>query len=170
MSYRVIKNLQLATQMTGRPQAIPIGRPRGAKALGVRYEKLVAKQLPSAKHGIWWSFRDGNGPGYCQTDLLMQIGNAMVVLEVKYTWLPEAHGQLSQLYVPVVEKATGLRTVGVVVCKRLVVGMPDNNPIVGDLMSALDLALAGQRPIWHYSGVGSLWAEALTEVQGIELR
>lgn len=100
---RVIRGLQWAERCE-RPSSIPVGRPRGAKAVGIRYEKALGKALgPSWEHGQWFSFRDINGQGYCQTDFLLILPNLAIILECKYSWVKTAYEQIEFLYTPVVE-------------------------------------------------------------------
>ena len=62
---RTIVGLESARALAGRPLSIPKGRPRGAKADGIRYEKLLAKALAPLgfEHGRWFEFVDANGYG-----------------------------------------------------------------------------------------------------------
>lgn len=118
---RVISDLKSARAFDGWPDSIPRHRARGVKALGRRYEAAVARQLGSdATRGQWWTFRDANGPGLCQTDLIIPGDTWIVVLECKHTWIADGMMQLQYLYLPVVGMATGKRVVGIQVCKHLV--------------------------------------------------
>lgn len=118
---RAVSHLISAEQLEGWPECIPRSRARGVKALGHRYEVAVGKQLGGeAKRGVWWSYRDANGPGLCQTDFII-IGEIwVVILECKHTWTQEGMEQLRDLYIPVVEWALDRKVVGVQVCKHLV--------------------------------------------------
>jgi hypothetical protein len=134
-----------------RPAGIPIGRPRGAKLAGIRYERGLASALPAAKHGQWFEFKDAAGPGVCQTDLLLGQSGFCLILEVKYTWTIEGHRQLEQLYLPVVERAIARPCLGIVVCRRLVEGMRGIE-VARSLAEAVEIAAAGRRPAWHWLG------------------
>jgi len=134
-----------------RPAGMPFGRPRGAKAQGLRYERLLAQALPSAKHGQWFEFEDANGRGVCQTDLLLGRNGRCVVLECKYTWTPDGHQQLERLYLPVVQMALQRPVVGVVAAKKLVMGLPVQ--VASDLDEAMRIAMEGRRVVWHWTGV-----------------
>ena len=148
---RNVKHLEWARQCA-RPQCIPVGRPRGAKAQGLRYERLLASRLPLAKHGQWFEFTDGRlGHGYCQPDFLLMLPEVTVILECKYTWTVDGHLQIERLYKPVVAEALGKPAVGIVVCKRLEAEMRGVS-IVGDLKMAISLAVAGHRPVFHWLG------------------
>lgn len=128
-----------------------MGRPRGAKAAGLRYERLLAKALPAAKHGQWFEFEDQNGKGLCQVDLMIQLLSGVLILEAKYTWTAEGHAQIEQLYMPVVAAAWGVPTAGLVVCKKLVPGM-QGVAVAGDLDTALRHLAVGQRTVLHWLG------------------
>lgn len=119
MTVRIISGLRYASICSKPPHAQGISRPRGAKAHGLRYERLVAKHLPVARHGQWFQFIDANGHGTCQTDLLLEFEDLVVVLEAKYTWTLMGHVQVERLYRPVVERAMGKPCVGLVICKAL---------------------------------------------------
>lgn len=152
MSHRWVARLEYARQLAERPGHIPASRPRGKKAAGLRYEKQMAQALPQAERGVWFEFRDLNGPGCCQVDLLMPRGSALVVLEAKYTWVAEGHTQIEKLYRPVVELATGRPVIGLVVCKVLVPRMPVR--VFQALDEALDCAAGGAPCALHWLGAG----------------
>lgn len=140
---------------TSRPSVIPVGRPRGAKLAGLRYERTLAKALPAAKHGQWFQYMDSTGRvRYCQTDLLLSWGGDLLVLECKYTWTLEGHRQLETLYVPILRHLCGLRHVaGFVVAKRLTDEVRRSRIVVtGDLTVAAKAAREGHRVCWHWLG------------------
>jgi hypothetical protein len=117
---RIITNLKWAHPLPSRPSIIPASRPRGAKGAGLRFEKAIAKAIPSALHGTWFEFEDKGGHGYCQTDIIYTLRpDLVVVIEVKYTLVPGAHSKLVNLYIPVVTKALNRPVVGVVAVKNL---------------------------------------------------
>jgi len=153
--YRRIVRLEWAE----RAEAGPFGKPkrvRGAKAAGIRYEKLLAKALPGAEHGVWWKFRDSNGGGYCQTDLILAKDNFALVLEAKYTWTPAGHGQIEDLYSPVLGMALARPVKGIVVCRNLLPNMPSDIVVTTDPKAAGRMALAGLRVVLHWTGFGPL--------------
>lgn len=147
---RKVIGLRWAT-VCERPSNLPVSRPRGAKAAGLRYERLLAKALPEAIRGQWFEFEDRNGRGYCQTDLLLPVNFGKVaVLECKYTYTWEGLQELANLYLPVVKMALRREAVGVMVCKRLI---PTAGQVQGSLPAALAVA-SGQPSCWHWiSGV-----------------
>lgn len=151
--FRTINGL-ISAKASARPPGMPKSRARGAKAAGLRYERELAKALPQAKHGQWWQFVDRNGPGYCQTDLLLKTELGLFVLEVKYTWTPAGHEQLRKLYKPVVEKALGQPVHLVQVCKRLTTEVPRDSVRL-ELSEALALAANGWPAVLAWIG-GSL--------------
>jgi len=119
-------------------------RPRGAKALGLQYERQLAAAFPHGRAGQWFSFVDANGSGYCQPDLLLVLPEGPLVMECKLTWVPEAHSQLTQLYLPVVSMALGKPARGLVVCKHLTPSAPEAE---GNWQDALACG-----KIWHWLG------------------
>lgn len=153
---RRVQNLVWAKELEAKPRCIPVNCPvQGCRALGVRYEKAMAKALPAAQHGLWWEFFDGNGPGFCQTDLLLVGPHYALVLEVKYTYTTEAWEQLETLYGPVVEKALEKEVLGVQVCK-IIPGLIGTE-ISASLEESIDAAKRkGLRSVLHWSGLGPL--------------
>jgi hypothetical protein len=104
-----------------RPGFIPVARPKGAKAVGLRYERAFAKYLApmGCIHGQWFEFEDKSGIRYCQTDLIYPISKWLFALmEVKYTLVDRAYDQLLDLYGPVVEAAYNTRVGLVAVFKN----------------------------------------------------
>lgn len=157
MAHRRIKGLRYVRALDDKPVSIPTSRPRGVKALGPRYEKAIESVLPNAKRGQWFEFVDSNGQGYCQVDFVLQRDGFVVLLEAKHTWTLEGHLQLEQLYKPVVEMLTGMPTLGVVVCKRLVPEVSELQSagklsVHGNLWKAVEASLDEQRTVWHFIG------------------
>lgn len=157
MTHRKVVGLRWARLGDG--PSLPMRRPRGAKALGIRYERALARALPSAIHGQWWEYEDLNGHGWCQTDLILLVGSEIVVLEAKYSWVEKGHEQMEELYLPVVSMALGQTPLAIQVCKNLRYGARHVSP---DLASALALARRS-RSVLHWLGVGPLLGEARPE-------
>jgi hypothetical protein len=155
----VVGQLRSAQALAARPAVIPIGRPRAAsKKAGLRYEREVARVLPGpAWHGKWFQFEDGLGRAFCQPDLLVAWSGHIIVIECKYTWVPEAAEKLRGLYLPVVAKAMGKTAVGLVVCKKLGKA-PSSTPIFAGFEEAIRASVEGQLPVLHWIGVGMLAA------------
>jgi len=126
-----------------------IRRPRGAKRLGCKYEKELARALDASwEFGPWFRFEDRNGGGFCQPDFIRVTPSHVVVLEAKHTWSTGAHDELRTLYEPVLRCVYGRPVVGVVVAKKLRVGMTGYK-ISGDLGEAIENA---PRSVWHWIG------------------
>lgn len=150
---REIKGLRWAREC-GRPSCIPIGRPRGAKAQGLRYERGLALTLaPAFRHGQWFEYEDGIGRGYCQVDFLRVDADRVIALEAKYTWTIEGHWQLERLYIPIVERVYARPAVGVVVCKNLSDGVMNVHGLLEDAITSgrprsvwQALPMAGAKP------------------------
>ena len=162
---RQVKSLKTAYALAGRPACIPKSRPRGAKALGLQYERALAKRLPFAQHGPWFEYWDAAGRGLCQPDFLMETPlGQIVILEVKYTWTPEAILQIERLYKPVVELALGKPCVGVTVCKRLLPAMAGMT-ITGDIWEAIAVARKGQRPVFQWLGKSPVFSPKMLDLK-----
>src|ERR1700731_4570649 len=98
-----IQGMVFSAARCPRPPCIPRSRPRGAKAQGLNFERALALSLGGAIHGQWFSYEDSSGPHFCQTDLLV-VGGRALIIECKLTWLPEAWAEVKGFYVPVVAK------------------------------------------------------------------
>ena len=134
-----------------RPDCIPIGRAKGKKAAGLRYEKQFAAHTPGSLRGQWFEYEIRGRTKYCQPDILVSFfPQAMLVLELKYTFVPEAITKMRQLYLPVVSKALKVPAVGAVVVKNLTSGWI--GPITHDLSEAFQIAKTGEIPILHWIG------------------
>jgi hypothetical protein len=164
---RAVSRLEFAEQLSGWPDIIPRTKLRGVKALGGRYEAAVAKQLGrDARKGVWWSYRDSNGPGLCQTDFIILGEVWAVILECKHTWTAEGMAQLRDLYIPVVGWALNKKVLGVQVCKHLV--PHHTGPVYNVLEDAVNAARTGDsvessmkyRPsrlvTLHWRGIGPM--------------
>lgn len=151
---RVIRGLRWAKECA-RPACIPIARPRGVKAAGLRYERALARALPGTLPGRWFEFEDAAGHGFCQTDLLLGWEGHACVLECKYTWTREGHQQLEELYLPVVQAALSRPVLGLQVCRRLVPELTrEGVQVVSSLQAGLVGALQGRRCAWHWLAQG----------------
>lgn len=146
MSRRVV-GLQFAAPAPASPWPVP--RARGVKALGLRFERKVAKALaPAALHSQWLRFRDNNGPGYCSPDVLLACGETLWVLECKLSDWAAADAQIEHLYKPILQTLWPGPVRGMVVLKHL-------NPLIPQdrRVETLDEALAHAAPIlWVFSG------------------
>ena len=160
---RRVTGLRWARRLEERPAGLPIGRPRGKKRAGVQYERQLAGALPNARHGLWWEFEDRYGKGICQTDLVMLVGQATVVLEAKLTWTEDAWDQLEGLYLPVVRMAMAGRVVGVQVCKNL---LPQAKWVSVGLEEAVLNALADRRATLHWMGLAPLLTDSRLSFAG----
>lgn len=148
---RRIDGLKRAELLSERPSVIPVGRPRGSKAAGLRYEHAFGAALPQLKHGPWFSFQDNAGFGYCQPDFLLERANSVVLFECKLSLVAEAFEQLFGLYKPVVERALGKEAFGIVVTKHL---RPSGGlAICSRLEDALYQVVLKKPTVLHWLGV-----------------
>ena len=117
--FRNVVGLQYAA-LCLRPAHIPRSRPKGAKAAGLRYEKALSAAIPRAEHGQWFEFRDLNGPGHCQSDLIIVGQKRVVVIECKLTEVDQGRAQLRVLYFPIVEMVwPDKKPLGIVAARHL---------------------------------------------------
>lgn len=150
-AHRVIRRLQYAKPLKERPSCIPLARPRGAKAAGLRYERQLAKHLPESAHGVWFEYCDDYGRGYCQPDLLFSfLPNFIAILEVKYTLVLDAFAKLNDLYIPIISHAMKAPACGVIVVRNLTPGIQD---VCHDLAEAAAISYETSYPtILHWRG------------------
>lgn len=135
-------------QACSRPSCIPQSRPRGVKAQGLRYERLLAKAWPEAIHGQWWAYGACGARKFCQTDLLLAGSKGAWIVEVKLSWTPEARRSLDEVYIPVVACALQRPAWGLMATQHLRKGM--SGVVLGDLDEALEAAKRGWNVIWHW--------------------
>lgn len=149
---RTVKGVWKAKELAGKPNCIPVSRPRGAKGAGIRYEKAFGKALGAeARRGVWFEYQDVSGGHYCQVDFLLHLPDFVVVLECKYSWTREAFVQIENLYVPVLRVAYQKPVFGLQVCKRLLPAALENGcKVVGVLGNGLILAGGGARVALHW--------------------
>jgi hypothetical protein len=126
----------------------PFAKAKGrttATTNGLRYERRVQKALTKVKAGFignvevnpWFRFVDAMGTNYCSPDMLVHLANgSVVVVEVKLTWVAQALAKLTDLYVPVVERALGTRAMPLVIVKNLVPEGPKAAYTLGDALAS----------------------------------
>ena len=152
-AHRKVSGL-LSASPIARPKCIPRSRPRGVRALGLRFERALARALPTATHGQWWEYEDSDGHGYCQTDILLPWDGGFAILECKLTDTEAAREQLEELYLPVVRKALRKPVTGIIVTRHLT-----RTSDLSKVHDSLGLALIASRtriPVFHWLGVGAL--------------
>jgi hypothetical protein len=147
--HRIIRGL-LSAERSKNPWPTQ-GRFRGAKAEGIRYEKLVAKAT-NGLHNQWFKFFDENGQGFCCPDVILDLPEGLFVLECKLTDTEYAKSQLLGLYLPIVSHVFGQPACGIVVTKH--VGRKSYG-ITDSLADAITLA-AKTIPTLHWLGRGPL--------------
>jgi hypothetical protein len=131
-------------------------RSRGTKALGLSYERKLAKVLPAGSlHGQWFIYRADGRVGYCQPDFLLRGKSELAVLEAKLTDVEAAWEQLTHLYAPVLRRCYSKEILRVVVT-RSVARVPANAEVVETLTQALTLARIGRLAVLHWIGSGRL--------------
>ncbi len=148
MAFREVCGLTYAA-LTVRPAA-RAARSSGAKAAGLRYERAVASALPRAQHGQWFEYWDVNGPGMCQTDLLIVGAKTVLVMECKLSNVDEGRAQLRGLYLPVAQMVWPEKDVlGIVVARHLSRESALGN-VRTSLRDAVELARQGELPTLHW--------------------
>jgi hypothetical protein len=142
---RHIRNLRWAKQAEN---PWPKSRPRAAKAVGLRYERKVAKELRPAEHNPWYEYEDDNGHGFCSPDLVMPGKVRTLVMECKLSNWREGWEQVEGLYLPVLKMVFGQDVVPVVIVRRVSPGCT----VAHSLREAVELWRV--RPVLLYIGQG----------------
>ncbi len=144
--YRVVVDLLWAKRL----DASPWGKARGSNAaakLGLTYERRVGKELlyhgakgrfTALEHNPWFQFADFFGRNACAPDFVAMLPDGTArVIEVKLTWVAVAMPKLMDLYIPVVEKALGVRAYPLVICRALAPGAPPPAPGLHESLNPL---------------------------------
>lgn len=131
-----------------RPAWIRASRPRGTKALGLRYERAFAKARPEAVHGQWFHYLIDSAPHWCQTDFLFMGKKKIVVAELKLTDYDGARKQLDDLYVLVLRRAYPEHQIIPLIVLRNVGNVPDGVEICDSLKAAVQ----APRAVLHWLG------------------
>jgi hypothetical protein len=127
---------------------------------GLRYERKVGKELlrltqagcfNGLEHNPWFEFRIPAGLYSCSPDYILWSGDDAVVVEIKLTWVPIALRKLNDFYCPIIEKALGVKTIPLVICRNLTPAAPPS-------AITLRAALTGEHKLFHWAEVGQvLW-------------
>lgn len=131
-----------------------------AQAHGVRYESRTQKALTTlgktfgikVEHNPWFKFSDSNGTGACSPDSLLWLDpETILVIEIKYTWVPTAAPKYNGLYSPVIRKALNPDQIfGLILCKNLT--SPAPKPV-----GQISACLASRLPsVYQWLGQGPL--------------
>lgn len=149
MLHRQIETLAYCAALKTRPTFIPRNRAKGgSKGAGLAYERKVGRYLgrlfPAVKSGLWFEFLDGNGKGWCQIDHFVRLEDQVLLVECKLAEREEAWTQMSQLYVPVLERLYKLPVTQVQACKIL----RTRRAIIEDVRGVVP----GRKYLWHFLG------------------
>lgn len=154
---RRVSGLVWVQQLDAWPREVPrprIGARTKAKREGYKFEAAFASALaarfPCAQHGFWLRFRDANGWGLAQPDVVVRGVREAVVFECKLSYTEAAEPQLTGLYLPLLRYLWQIPVRGVVVCKALTPRCP-REIVTGDLAHAIGLAKNGV-PVLHWLG------------------
>lgn len=158
---RVISGLQWTRLLEGRPKYIPVGRPRGSKLYGLKYESAFGSKIeylfgPIANvlRGRWFEFADANGPGCCQPDVIVPFEKYIVVCECKLTETAAGRDQINLLYRPILEAHYKMPVRGVVVTRHLT--RETNRSVVVDSMEEAIRLSNSVIPTLHWLGRGKI--------------
>jgi len=128
---RILGNLKYSQRTKS-----PFGKAQGqtlAQKQGLRYEKNVFQEFNRLKtlgyfgeieYNPWFDYCDEFGSGLCCPDFIIHTSNAVIVVEVKHTWVPEAIIKLDKLYSPIVANALNCPAVSLVICKNVTKDAP----------------------------------------------
>ena len=118
---RKIKNLQNAFYSNLNLKA---GKLKGSRAKGLTFERQIGRKVKRRVEQTvllnpWVSFRDENGRGWAQPDIVIEFENHIVLIECKLTQTIKAWDQLCFLYTPLLEFIYKKPILRVQVCKRI---------------------------------------------------
>jgi hypothetical protein len=124
--FRIALGLKAAGRAT---RAFPKPRPSNVAARnGLTYERRVGRELERhiafgrferIEHNPWFTFHDTFGTANCSPDFLLHVDGAIIVVEVKLTWVEVALAKLDDLYMPVIHAALGLPVCPLVICRNV---------------------------------------------------
>ena len=126
----------------------PRSRPRDAQARGIRFEKVVAKELRPCLHNPWYEYEDALGHGFCSPDLIALGTKRCLVIECKLTNWREGWEQVEGLYLPILKWVFGREVVPIVVTRRVSPGCV----VAHTLREAVERW--EDKPVLHYIGHG----------------
>jgi len=126
-----VKEAKLAYAKRIDPQHMPKSK-LAPHVLGLRYERRLVKALKSRgfdlDHNPWYEYRNGREAkaSTCCPDIVLYdlAKNLALVIEVKLTLVPEALQKLHDLYLPVVQLATGFKVSPLVVFRNTSLKLP----------------------------------------------
>lgn len=128
---RIISNLEWARFSTGTFFCQNINKTNftNSQRRGLNFEKKVGKEVEKKcvemceeiLIGPWIEFKDKNGLGIAQPDIVLVGKKRVIVLECKLTFTDSAWAQMNKLYIPLLRKMypSVKNFAGVQVCKRL---------------------------------------------------
>ena len=109
-----------------------------AAAFGLRYERKLFRAFKKSKfsveHNPWFMFEDSVGRAWCSPDFILDQIKYLVVVECKYTYVPNAFQKLISLYIPIVQKALKKPAFPLVICKNLTPDAPKPALCIGDAL------------------------------------
>jgi hypothetical protein len=161
-------------QASGLQWALPIPpgvlpKPESAAGkLGLTYQRRVGKALSlvAAKIGAslttepWFRFQDNLGLGQIVPDFVFETGDLTLIIEVKFTFVPEGLEKLHGLYLPVVKLTTCGRVRGLLICRNLTpAAIQDSHCIIrnfGMILSPARGEAASGLHILQYLGQGPI--------------
>lgn len=159
MGHRVVREVEWARECAW-PSFIPQPkRLRGTKALGLGYERKLARELarslPKTRHGQWYEYCADSEKGWCQPDFVVPLWEATLVLECKLANIEQAQAQLSELYVPILRQVYE-KPVRAIIVSKSVRAIPRGVLVCGSLLDAIRLTGQGECPVLHWLGRGPL--------------
>lgn len=125
-----------------------------AQARGLRYQARVEGKLLSLYPGRvlvrpWFRYRQNHKVRRCQPDALIfnPDQSRLLVLEIKYSTIPEAWEKLSKVYVPVLKKAHRISVLPIFITRMF-------DPHVGWTVPITQLEGLERLDEWNGEGLG----------------
>lgn len=111
-------------------------------------KKELERRYDAVRYQQWFQFFDGNGRGLCVPDAFVDLGDCLLLVEVKLTGGAHAKLQMVDLYAPILHHVYGKPVRSLLVCKWLHHSAP--GPFFHDVRDFV----ASRQPYgcWHWIG------------------
>lgn len=142
--------------LPAKPEFIPQPRYRGVKAIGIGYERKIARYLKAllggrAVHNPWYRFVDADGEGWCCPDIVVlpKDSEPLVIVECKLTATKTCEPKAKGLYLPVVQHLYPEQPIRLIqVCKNL--GRGFEGYLINNWKSAVDPSATWDFATWNF--------------------
>lgn len=96
--------------------------------------------------GKWYQYEDVGHTGACQTDHELHFKDCIICIECKLTQTPNAHLQMSELYIPILEKVHRKKVYGIQATSMLIYS-PEI--LIHDIADFVFFPKESDSAVWH---------------------